>query len=281
MERTHRDIVGGGVRIRIYEQGPESAHVVLFLHSLFVDARAFEGLASRLSDEFRVICPDLPGFGDSEKPPPSRFSYGIEAFTEALVNLYGGLGLRRAYVVGHGLGGSIAMTLAAKHPELVSRLVLIDPICRQTPLFLGHRALLVPLVGGIVYKQLLGKTAFRALFRDRLYGVGSPVQSQTIDAYFESFNSPAGRGALLATLRATSDTRPVLAQTSRLDVPTLVFWGRNDRFQSASFGQRLSREIRNAGFELLSAGHSPHEEVPDELAPSLRRFLRAERTSSI
>jgi len=280
MERAHRDIVGGGVRIRVYENGPPEAPVVLCLHSLFVDARTFTALSALLSDEFRVLCPDLPGFGDSEKPPPSRFSYSIDDFTDALVNLYGGLGLRRAYVVGHGLGGSIAMTLASRHPELVSRLVLIDPICRQAPLFLGHRASLVPFVGGIVYKQLLGRTAFRALFRDRLYGHGATVPSQTIDAYFESFNSPAGRGSLLATLRATSDTRPVLAQTGRLSLPTLVIWGRNDRFQPASFGQRLSREIRNAGFELLSAGHSPHEEVPDELAPSLKRFLRSERTSS-
>lgn len=279
MERTHRDIVGSGVRVRVYEQGPIDAPVVLCLHSLFVDARAFTALAALLSDEFRVVCPDLPGYGDSEKPPPNRFSYGVDAFAEALVDLYGGLGLRRAFVIGHGLGGSIAMTLAARHPELVSRLVLIDPICRQIPLFLGHRALLVPFVGGIVYKQLVGRTAFRTIFRDRLYGEGAPVSGQTIDAYFESFNSPAGRGSLLATLRATSDTRPVLAQTVRLNLPTLVIWGRHDRFQPASFGQRLSREIRNAGFELFNAGHSPHEEFPSELAPSLRRFLRAERPS--
>ena len=279
MERTHRDIVGSGGRVRVYEQGPVDAPVVLCLHSLFVDARAFTALADLLSDEFRLICPDLPGFGDSEKPPPSRFSYGIDAFTEVLVDLYGGLGLRRATVIGHGLGGSIAMTLAARHSELVSRLVLVDPICRQSPLFLGHRALLVPFVGGIVYKQLVGRTAFRTIFRDRLYGDGSGVQSETLDAYFESFNSPAGRGSLLATLRATSDTRPVLAQTALLNVPTLVVWGRHDRFQPASFGQRLSREIRNAGFELYNCGHSPHEELPDELAPSLRRFLRSERPS--
>jgi pimeloyl-ACP methyl ester carboxylesterase len=280
MECSHRDIVGTGVRVRVYEQGPVDAPVVLCLHSVFVDARAFAPLAELLSDEFRVICPDLPGYGDSEKPPLNRFSYGVDAFTEALVDLYGGLGLTRSIVVGHGLGGSIAMTLAARHPELVSRLVLIDPICRQIPLFLGHQALLVPFVGGFFYKQLIGRTVFRTIFRDRLYGEHTKVKSQTIDAYFESFNSPAGRGSLLATLRATSDTRPILAQTVRLNVPTLIIWGRHDRFQPASFGQRLSREIRNAGFELFDAGHSPHEELPDELAPSLRRFLHAERPSN-
>ncbi len=280
MERSHRDVLGSGVRLRIYEQGPTDASVVVCLHSLFVDARAFMPVAAQLSDEYRVVCPDLPGHGDSEKPPPNRFGYGVEAFADALVQLYGGLGIRRAAIVGHGLGGSIAIDLAARHPELVTRLVLIDAICRPYTLILGHRALLLPVIGGIVYKQLLGRTAFRALFRDRLFGQNSQIPNSRIDAYFDNFNTPAGRGSTLATLRATADTRPVLAKTVRLNVPTLVVWGRHDRFQPASLGQRLSREIRSAGFELLDAGHSPHEQCPDELVPSLRRFLRAERHSS-
>jgi pimeloyl-ACP methyl ester carboxylesterase len=280
MERSHRDILGSGVRLRTYEQGPVDANVVVCLHSLFVDARAFMAVAAQLSDEFRVVCPDLPGHGDSEKPPPGRFEYSVEAFADALVQLYGGLGIRRAAVVGHGLGGSIAIDLAARHPELVTRLVLIDAICRPNPLFFGHRALLLPVVGGIVYKQLLGRTAFRALFRDRLFGQTAQIANSRIDAYFDSFNTPAGRSSVLATLRATADTRPVLAQTGRLNLPTLVVWGRHDRFQPASIGQRLSREIRNAGFELVDSGHSPHEQCPDQLVPCLRQFLRAERRTA-
>jgi pimeloyl-ACP methyl ester carboxylesterase len=280
MERSHRDILGSGVRLRIYEQGPADGSVVVCLHSLFVDARAFTAVARQLSPEYRVVCPDLPGHGESEKPPSSRFDYRVETFADALVQLYGGLGLRRAAVVGHGLGGSIAIDLAARYPELVTRLVLIDAICRPNPLFFGHRALLMPVVGGIFYKQLLGKASFRALFRDRLYGQNSQIPNSQIDTYFDCLNSPEGRGSILATLRATADTRAVLAQTVRLNVPTLVIWGRQDRFQPASIGQRLSREIRNAGFELLDAGHSPHEECPELLVPSLRRFLRSERPAS-
>lgn len=277
MERSHRDVLGSEVRLRIYEQGPRDAAVVLCLHSLFVDARAFMSVATDLGDTYRVVCPDLPGHGESEKPPTSRFAYSVEAFADALVQLYGGLGIRRAAIVGHGLGGSIAIDLAARHPELVTRLILIDAICRPNPLFFGHRAMLLPVVGGIVYKQLLGRTAFRALFRDRLYGHQAQIPNSRIDAYFDSFNSPAGRGSILATLRATADTRAVLAQTVRLNVPTLVVWGRHDRFQPASIGQRLSREIRNARFELLDSGHSPHEECAEQLVPSIRRFLRSER----
>ena len=279
MERSHRDVLGSAARLRIYEQGPLDGSVVVCLHSLFVDARTFMPIAAELSDEYRVVCPDLPGHGESEKPPPSRFAYSVEAFADTLVQLYGGLGIRRAAIIGHGLGGSIAIDLAARHPELVTRLVLIDAICRPNPLVFGHRVMLLPVIGGIVYKQLLGRTGFRALFRDRLFGPNSRIPNSRIDGYFDTFNSPAGRGSTLATLRATADTRSVLAKTVRLNLPTLVVWGRHDRFQPASIGQRLSREIRSAGFELLDAGHSPHEECPQQLIPSLRRFLRAERPS--
>jgi pimeloyl-ACP methyl ester carboxylesterase len=275
MERSHRDVLGSGVRLRIHEQGPTGDNVVVCLHSLFVDARAFASIAGDLSDEFRVVCPDLPGHGDSEKPPLSRFDYRVETFADALVQLYGALSIRRAAIIGHGLGGSIAIDLAARHPELVTRLVLIDAICRPNLLFWGHRMLILPVVGGIFYKQLLGRTAFRALFRDRLFGYDAPDSNQRIDAYYDSINSPAGRGSILATLRATADTRPVLAQTVRLNVPTLVIWGRHDRLQPARIGQRLSREIRNAGFLLLDAGHSPHEQCPEVLVPAIRRFLHA------
>jgi pimeloyl-ACP methyl ester carboxylesterase len=89
------------------------------------------------------------------------------------------------------------------------------------------------------------------------------------------FSAPEARGSALATLRSISDTRPLTAQTVRVKAPTLVMWGRQDRIVSASFGQRLAREISGAGFELLDAGHSPHEEQPERVTSIVRRFLGA------
>ena len=80
-------------------------------------------------------------------------------------------------------------------------------------------------------------------------------------------------GRNLATLGA--DTRPVLAQTSRVQTPTLVIWGHGDALSPARFGQRLAREIRGSGFELLDAGHAPQEERPREVARLVARILDA------
>src|SRR5689334_25405900 len=125
--RLHRDVTASGVRLRVAEDG--SGPPVVLLHGLFVDHSSWDGVIASLCSDFRLIAPDLPGFGESEKPPASRFPYGVDAFSEAICDLYAALEVGRAAVVGHALGGGVALALAARHPELVSRLVLIDALC--------------------------------------------------------------------------------------------------------------------------------------------------------
>jgi pimeloyl-ACP methyl ester carboxylesterase len=275
--RVLRDVTASGVRLRVAEDGNGPA--VVLLHDLLFDHTSWDGVIEALRGRFRVVAPDLPGFGHSEKPPPSRFPYSIDAFAEAVADLYGGLELGRAAIVGHGLGGAIALTLAARHPELVARLVLIDALCYRVEFDLYQRVALVPLFGGFVFKQLWGLSSFRAHFRDTLLLPRARIPNERIDHYYRMFNTPAARGSALATLRATVDTRAVVAQTARIQTPTLVVWGRADRVVPAGYGQRLAREIRGAGFEIVDAGHAPHEEHPTELAAIMARFLRAERPS--
>jgi pimeloyl-ACP methyl ester carboxylesterase len=237
-------------------------------------------VAEQLALEFQVVAPDLPGFGESEKPPAHRFSYGVDTFAETILDLYAGLGLGRAAIVGQGLGGAVAINLAARHPELVSRLVLINALSYGPPQTFEQRVAMWPVVGGVVFKQLYNRAGFRAFFRRRmLSGSADSVERARIDRYYDLFSTPAGRGSALATLQATADTRSTVACVGRVSAPTLVIWGRRDRIQPAAFGQRLSREIRGAGFELLDAGHAPQEDRPEELSRLILGFLRDERSS--
>ncbi len=272
---VHRDVTASGVRLRVAEAG--SGPTVILIHGLFVDHRSWDLIMPELAESFRVVAPDLPGFGASEKPPPSRFPYGIEAFAEAIADLYAGLELGPAAVVGHALGGAVALTLAARHPELVSRLILIDALCYESGAGRYGELALLPFVGGLVLKQLWGRGLFRRHFQETVFGPTSSIAAPRIDRYFDAFNAPAARSSALATLRATVDTRGIVAQTPRIQAPTLVIWGRHDRVWPASLGQRLSREIRGCGFELLDSGHSPHEERPREIVRIVRRFLSDER----
>jgi pimeloyl-ACP methyl ester carboxylesterase len=242
-----------------------------------MDHTTWDAVGDLLGQEYRVVAPDLPGFGQSEKPPESRFPYGIDAFADAVVDLYAGLELGRAVLVGHALGGAVAITLAARHPELISRLILIDALCYSADLDLASRVALAPLVGGFAFKQLWGKSAFKAYFRDSYLSRDARIPSERVEHYYDSFNTPAARASALATLRATRDTRAVVAHIARISTPTLVMWGREDTLYPAALGHRMSREIPDAGFQLLGAGHAPQEEQPEAVAAAIERFCRSPR----
>jgi pimeloyl-ACP methyl ester carboxylesterase len=274
--RIQRDVKANGVRLRVTETG--SGPSLLLLHGLFMDHSTWDQVGDLLGREYRVVAPDLPGFGESEKPPESRFPYGINAFADAVLDLYAGLELGRAVLVGHALGGAVAITLAARHPELISRLVLVDALCYPARPDLANRVALAPLIGGFTFKQLWGKSAFKAYFKESYLSRDARIPSARLDHYYETFNTPAARASALATMRATRDTRTVVAHIARISMPTLVLWGRDDTLYPAALGQRMSREIHNAGFQLLDAGHVPHEEQPNAVAEAIERFCHSPRS---
>lgn len=270
-----RDVKASGIRLRVTDVG--KGRSILLLHTLFVDRTCWQQVVERLSESFRVIAPDLPGCGESEKPAEGRFSYSIGSIADVITALYAGLGLGQAYVVGHGLGGAVAIELASRYPELVSRQLLLDAWCYPTRPDPTLRVANVPIVGSIVFKQLLGKGALRSHFRDRLSSPSAPLSPQRLDYYYSLFNSPSARNSALAILRNARDTRHTRAALSRISVPSLVVWGRDDGLCSPSEGREVARQIRGCGFELLDAGHLVPEQRPAELAETILRFGLSQR----
>jgi pimeloyl-ACP methyl ester carboxylesterase len=270
-ERVTRDVTARGVRMRVVEAG--SGPPVVLIHDILVSHLEFERVTELLAPRLRVLAPDLPGFGESEKPPPARYAYGIESFAEAMVDMIAGLGLGRVSVVGHSLGGAVAITLAAEHPELVDRLVLVDALSQPFRLDFESRLATAPIVGRFLFKQIYGRRAFRRFFRENVFTGGVDVPLDRIDRYYDLFNTPAARESAHAVLRAIHDTRPVVARVTRITAPTLVVWGRRDRLSPPVFGQRLAREISGARFDVLDTGHSPNDERPEDFAGSVLRFL--------
>jgi pimeloyl-ACP methyl ester carboxylesterase len=165
----------------------------------------------------------------------------------------------------------VALTLAAAYPDLVDRLVLVGPLVYAPRLGWIERAAPLPLVGPVAFKQLYGRALFRRHFRDQ-YAPSEPPLPR-VDAHFELFNVPAAREAAFATTRALLDTRAIVARVPRVTVPTLVVWGRADRRSPLADGRRLARELRGARFEVLEAGHAPHEQCPEDFVRVTRRFL--------
>ncbi len=266
-----------GVRIRATEAGPPGAPALVLIHGFIVSHLEWDDVLDRLATRFRVIAPDLPGFGESEKPSPSRYPYGVDAFAEAIADVMAAFDVGRAHVMGHSMGGAVAITLAANHPEIVQRLVLVDPLVYPSRMATKAKLVLYPVVGPLIFKQLYGRGMFRAYFRDDVFG-GSPAMNLArVDEHYERFNSPAARESAYATLLTLEDRRSIVARLGRVRVPSLVIWGRDDRVLPVSHAARLAKDLGDARLEILPTGHSPAEESPDAFLGIVTEFLEGRR----
>ncbi|MBV9948068.1 MAG: alpha/beta hydrolase [Myxococcales bacterium] len=266
-----RDVAARGARIRFAEAG--AGPPLILVHDYLASRVAWEDVMPHLAERFHVIVPDLPGFGESEKPPPSRYRYDFDGFSESLVDLIAALRLGRVSLCGHAMGGAVTLTLAATYAHVVQKLVLVNPLVYPTRPDALARIVEVPVLGPFVFKQLYG----RAFFRSRVLGSapspGNGATSRRADQLFEVFDAPAAREAAYATMRAMLDTRPLTASVPRITAPTLVAWGRGNRTSPVEHGRRLARELGGARFEVFDCGPSPPEECPDAFASAVTAFL--------
>jgi pimeloyl-ACP methyl ester carboxylesterase len=258
-----RDVAARGARIRFSEAG--DGPPLVLIHDYLASRMAWEEVVPRLATRFHVIAPDLPGFGDSEKPPPGRYRYDFGGFAESIVDLLAAIGLGRVSLCGHAMGGAVALMLAATYPHVVDKLVLVNPLVYPPRPDAVSRIASVPLLGPLVFKQLYG----RALFRSRFHG----STERHVDRLFEIFDVPAAREAAYATMLSMLDTRPLTASVPRVTAPTLVAWGRSYRAYPVEQGRRLARELGRARFEVFDCGTSPAEECPEAFATSVMAFL--------
>jgi pimeloyl-ACP methyl ester carboxylesterase len=245
------------------------------LHDYLASRVVWDDVLPPLAQHFRVIAPDLPGFGESEKPPPARYKYDFLAFAESLVDLIAAVGLGRVSLCGHALGGAIALTLAASHGDLVDKLVLVNPLVYPPRPDAISRIVGVPVFGPLLFKQLYGRTLFRNRFVAGQRPDAKGASTRRVDHLFELFDVPAAREAAYATMHAMLDTRPLMASVPRIKTPTMVAWGRASKMSPLEYGRRLARELGGARFEVFDCGPSPAEEVPEQFARAVIRFLGA------
>jgi len=277
-----RDVSARGARIRFVEAGEGPA--LILLHDALASHATYERAIGHLASSFRVIAPDLPGFGGSEKPDPQRYAYGYDAFAESIFDLVAALGLGRVHVCGHAMGGGIALALAARHRAIVHKLVLVDALVYPADEPLLERAGRIPVLGGLLWKQLVGGAMFRAHLERSLYARGASPSSPSsspkaappgrIDTLYAAFNAPAARQAAHATIVAKADTRPLVARLPRVTAETLVIWGRDDLLAPVEHGRRLARELK-ARFDVLECGRCPPDEDPEGFASIVTSFLES------
>ncbi len=265
-----RDVTCRNVRVRTHERG--SGPPILLLHDFLSDAGEWSDVTGLLAERFRVLTVDLPGFGESEKPRPNRFDYTFDRLADAMVDVAGALDAAPLSVCGHGLGAAVALALAERHPSMVHRLMLVSPPLFGGRAMAGARAMGLPVIGALTFKQLYGRRFFDRHFKKHVFSVNAP-SSDRLERLFDHFSSPAAREAAFAILEATQDTRTLEARLSRVSAPALVVWGRKDVLAPATIGRKLSRALPSARLSLMDCGHSPAEEMPGRFADAALEFF--------
>ena len=253
--------------------------VLLFIHGLLGSQRQWAHLVDRLDDDHRVIIPDLFGHGESAKP---MGDYSLGAHAATLRDLLDRLEVERVTLVGHSLGGGIAMVFTYLFPERVERLVLVSsgglgrevsPLLRSATLP-GAELVLPVLASGWVRGRLA--SAGRVL-----EAVGMRPDSDVREVWtgFTSLGDADTRRAFLATTRAVIDPggQSVTAHDhlrEATQLPTLVVWGTRDRMIPAWHAAAATTSIEHCRVELFQgAGHFPHLDDPDRFADLVREFV--------
>jgi pimeloyl-ACP methyl ester carboxylesterase len=260
---------------RIAGSGPP----VVLIHGMVNSSRHWEAVALRLSDRHTVIAPDLIGHGDSPTP---RGDYSLGAHAASIRDLLATIGIDRATIVGHSLGGGVAMQYFWQFPQRTERLVLVSsgglgpqvsPMLRSAALP-GASALL----WAVAHPRLVAALADggRAL---QARGSRSGVYALAIARALRPLSGPGAREAFLQTLRSVIDVRG--QRVSALDrfhllegMPTLIVWGERDNTIPLAHGREAAARVPGIRFETLPrAAHFPHLEDAEGLAAVLRDFL--------
>lgn len=270
-----------GHAIHYADSGPLDGAAILLVHGLVSDRTTWNRAAAGLAAVgFRVIAPDLLGHGASDKPVDG--GYHLTDFSRGLQGLLAELGIEAVTVIGHSLGGAIAMQLAHDRPDLVRRLVLVSAggLGRQVHPML--RAATLPGAPRLLKLAVNRRTAaiYRAPRLHRSLRLNPEVLSNLSRAG-RGLLSPTGQDAFFQTLRNAinpSGQRGSMLELEYLAsaLPTLIVWSREDPVVPVSHARQTHEFLPNSQLEIFEGStHQPHHHSSGRFVEVVTAFLQS------
>jgi len=279
-DMTARTVTLHGHELAYLDSGDGPA--VLFIHGLLGSRRNWTHLVDTLDADHRVLAPDLFGHGASAKP---MGDYSLGAHAATLRDLLDHLGVDRVTLVGHSLGGGIAMQVCYLFPERVERLVLVSSGGLGRAVSPLLRSATIPGAEWVLPVLASGWVRGRAVAAGRMLArIGWRPSSDMTEAWngFTSLGDAESRRAFLATTRSVIDPggQTVTAHDHlpmAIEIPTLVVWGTRDRMIPTWHATTAHQAIAGSRVELFEgAGHFPHLDEPDRFANLIADFVRSD-----
>lgn len=261
MDQDFQGRNGQRISYTVMGEGPD----VVFIHGWASSRRMWDHILPKLAQRFRCWALDLPGFGDSDRPAPGWYS--IPNFTAAVADFIERQRLVRPRLVGHSMGGMIALNVGSRHPNVLERLVAINPVVTGR---VNLRPLARPDIAQRVLDWVLRLSP--VVLRPLAHPMGNRVHGlHFIRRRTEDF-CRCSSDTLLSSGRAIVDfdLSPVLSQ---ITAPTLLLVGKQDANVPPSESRLAAREIPGALLHLMRGGHLLTDDWPDKVIAQLDGFL--------
>lgn len=290
-----REVTVGGVTLHVRDTpGPAGATDAVYVHGLSGSGTNWTDLSALLGPRAPGLAVDLPGFGFS--PPPPSGDYSPAAHADALLCFLAGRG-RPVHLLGNSLGGTIAMTVAARRPELVASLTLVSPAMpdrRPDPRRMSDPRMALAMLPGRVGRGARAQLA-AITYRQRAENVvrlcfGDPTLApeHRLAETAAEFEARAGQPWAGAAVSLTAKAmlagwwrgESLWSVARRVRVPTLVVWGDRDRLVSPRLAARTALAVRGRLLVLPNVGHVAQIESPAAVAAAVAGLWDAVRAGS-
>ena len=277
----HRNAVVGGHKIFYREAGPAGAPAVLLLHGFPSSSHQFRNLIPLLADRYRVVAPDLPGFGFSDAPDRAKFAYSFDHLAQAIDGFTRAVGLARYAIYVFDYGAPVGFRLALAHPERVTAIVSQNGNAYEEGLSSGwnpiraywkaptaenRAALRAFLTAETTRWQYVHGASDETLVAPEAWALDSALLARPgndeiqLDLFLDYANNVALYPEIHAYLR-------------RKQPPLLAVWGRNDPFFLPAGAEAFRRDVPNAEVSFVDAGHFALETHAGPIAETIIKFL--------
>lgn len=245
---------------------------IVFLHGISTHSALWDGVISNLEKHFSVYAFDLLGFGKSERAESLELSLRSQA--NLFISAFKSMGLRCITLVGHDIGGGIAQIISLLNPGILKALVLMDSACYDSwPIDL----LKVQSRVGMIFEHMPPDVTYQVFQNYIKDGLFNKEMAEEISLkYWEYIKGPEGIKGFLETVKSfdSRQTLEISHLLSRIRLPVLILWGKQDAFIRQSFAYRLSEDIPNSELKIIdSAGHFLPEDKSEEVSREITRFV--------
>lgn len=266
---SHEQLTVHNLNIHYYQGGPASGETLVLLHGFAADKDNWLRFSRHLTQDYRVIALDLPGFGDSDLPPGS---YDVGTQAERLADILDAMGIKQAHVLGNSMGGHIAALFAARYPERVRSLALFANAGIDSP----HKSELYRLLTSGSANPLVVKQPqdFDNLLQ--FVFVEPPYLPTSLKRYLGKRAMAKAEHYDMVFKQLVERSIPLEPELAKIQAPTLLLWGRQDRVLDVSSIEVMQPLLRSSSVVIMdNVGHAPMLERPEESALLYRRFLQS------